>query len=187
MFIIYGWSTWDSIDSRGTFNCEECRAPQQYELHRSTTYFTLFFVPILPLRSVGGQVKCTGCGDWFSPTALSNPVQEPRGGEALRHILVSLCARAGRTEANAVARIKQLLEHSGFSAPYDLLLQKELAKRASELVDLRTTVLQSFGSAPLEVRQQLFQSASWVLKDGRPETEGDRVALAEFGRGLGVG
>ncbi len=74
--IIFGHKTTASIVASGVFVCPRCRTSQGYYhlLHRR--WFTLYFIPVLPLGRVGEQVECQGCFSRFVPAVLAGPPNE---------------------------------------------------------------------------------------------------------------
>ncbi len=68
--IIYGFRTTESVSAAGEFPCPRCRTGQEYRLLVYKRWFTLYFVPVIPLGRVGEQVECQGCLSRFSPDVL---------------------------------------------------------------------------------------------------------------------
>jgi len=61
---------WRTVQ-QGTFHCPQCGAARQY-LHRAgRRWFTLFFIPVIPLNSVGEVVVCTTCKARYQPAVLA--------------------------------------------------------------------------------------------------------------------
>jgi WD40 repeat protein len=68
--IIFGWRTCESTTGSGTFQCPHCRTMQFYRHVTYRRWFTLYFLPVIPLGRVGEQVECQGCQCCFSPRVL---------------------------------------------------------------------------------------------------------------------
>lgn len=64
--IIFGWRTRESTTGSGTFNCPHCRTPQVYRHVTYRRWFTLYFLPVIPLGRLGEQLECQGCLRCFS-------------------------------------------------------------------------------------------------------------------------
>ncbi len=62
MIIIFGATTKDSDVGEGTFHCPVCRQERPYIEKQVRRYFSLFFIPVLPLDKQGRYVVCQGCG-----------------------------------------------------------------------------------------------------------------------------
>jgi hypothetical protein len=75
--IIFGWRVmWKSV-SRGIFHCQRCGADRQFIHMVGRRWFTLFFVPLIPLSQVGQHVRCLACGTRYRMEALNVPTSAP--------------------------------------------------------------------------------------------------------------
>jgi hypothetical protein len=82
--IIFGVKTTESTASAGMFHCPRCQTSQAYRCIAHNRWFTLYFIPILPLGRLGEQVECQGCYSRFSPEVLTTG----QSGEALTAIVI---------------------------------------------------------------------------------------------------
>ncbi|GAB2601805.1 hypothetical protein Aab01nite_63370 [Paractinoplanes abujensis] len=62
MFFIFGLRSKDKIVGSRVGQCEVCGAVAAQTLVRRTTKFSLFFVPLFPVRPARHFVVCTNCG-----------------------------------------------------------------------------------------------------------------------------
>ena len=69
--IIFGTKGITSIQQKGSFHCPACGAGAQYHQKEVRRFFTLFFVPLIPLDKVAGYIECQRCGGTFKPEVLS--------------------------------------------------------------------------------------------------------------------
>lgn len=67
MIIIWGTRTRKKDVSSGQFYCPRCGTERYYTHKRVVKYFTLFFIPLIPLNTVGEYVECQGCHQAFKP------------------------------------------------------------------------------------------------------------------------
>lgn len=67
LFIIFGISSKEKARSAGSFQCPVCETTRDYSELRISRYFSLFFIPILPLGSTStGRIVCNHCRSEFS-------------------------------------------------------------------------------------------------------------------------
>ena len=59
----------------GVFFCPQCSADREYVHSHRRRFFSLFFIPIIPLNRVGEVVKCQTCKTKFVPEVLNAPTQ----------------------------------------------------------------------------------------------------------------
>ena len=62
MFLLFGVTSRTSTVSEGTFACPVEGASRPYRHQRVRKWFTLFFVPVLPLGRGHERVQCLSCG-----------------------------------------------------------------------------------------------------------------------------
>jgi tellurite resistance protein len=71
MFIIYGTKGVTSVVETGDFACPGCGGLQRpYSRVAVNRYFTLFFIPLIPLGKAGEYIECRNCGGQFDERAL---------------------------------------------------------------------------------------------------------------------
>lgn len=71
--IIWGFRVFFRTVGRGFFHCPRCGGDRQYRRRSGRYFFTVFFIPVIPLRKVGEQVQCTTCRTRFGPDVLAVP------------------------------------------------------------------------------------------------------------------
>ena len=69
-FIIFGTRGINSTRDSGTFYCPSCRADRQYRHRVARRFFTLYFIPLIPLDKLGEYVECGTCMTTFKPEVL---------------------------------------------------------------------------------------------------------------------
>ena len=75
MFLIFGWRTIAQTISSGEFSCPGCGQDQLYETKSYRRWFTLFFIPVIPLNDLGEAVVCTACESEYEIGVLSIPTR----------------------------------------------------------------------------------------------------------------
>ena len=99
MPIIFGWRTRASIIARGMFLCPQCGADRHYAHKSMRRWFTLFFIPLIPLKTLGEFVECETCHSKYKTSVLSTPTTASLQEElvaAFREAVVTLL-RTGRS------------------------------------------------------------------------------------------
>jgi len=62
MFLIFGLKSTDRRLGSQVRPCEVCGATAAQVLIRRTTKFSLFFIPLFPVKPAAHYVQCTNCG-----------------------------------------------------------------------------------------------------------------------------
>lgn len=68
--IIFGRRTMNHVAGHGNFDCPRCGAGRQYTHKKVKRWFTLYFIPIIPLGTAGEYVECQSCAGTFGPELL---------------------------------------------------------------------------------------------------------------------
>jgi hypothetical protein len=67
MFFIAGLKSRTKTVAEGRFRCPNEGADRPYRHLHARRWFTLFFIPLLPLGTQGEWVRCGGCGAQYGP------------------------------------------------------------------------------------------------------------------------
>jgi hypothetical protein len=88
--IIFGTRTMHSVRQTGVFHCPRCGQNQHYSHTDVNRWFTLYFIPVIPMGRAGSFVQCRACAGTYSEAVLSyNPQAEMQASMLkLRGLLV---------------------------------------------------------------------------------------------------
>ena len=79
MFLLFGLRTRDRLISTQSGTCEFCGLTAMQALVRRATKFTLFFVPLFPVRPSRFYLDCGNC-------ATRRPVDRRAAGRLVTHV-----------------------------------------------------------------------------------------------------
>ena len=100
--IIFGTRSMESVRSTGTFNCPRCGRLKPYRHKSVNRWFTLYFIPVIPMGSAGTYVQCGACGATYGEAVLSyDPEAETRQLYLKLRGLLMLVAMADGTPPDA--------------------------------------------------------------------------------------
>ena len=68
--IIFGSRGITTTPDRGEFHCPSCGAQQQYARRRVRRFFTLYFIPVIPLDMLGEYIECGNCKGTYKAEVL---------------------------------------------------------------------------------------------------------------------
>ena len=101
MLIIFGTRGRSHTIGTGSFYCPREGGDRQYEHKEARRYFTLFFIPLIPLDRLGDYVECTTCQSTYYTTVLEAPtgatIQDVMT-QAIRHVAVALTVADGHID-----------------------------------------------------------------------------------------
>lgn len=97
----------------GTFHCPSC-GQRPYKHKRVRRFFTLSFIPLIPLDKLGEYVECGGCGGTYRPEVLSfNPGEQNAEFEAefqrgIKRTMVLMALADGVVDPEEVETIRNV-------------------------------------------------------------------------------
>ncbi len=133
MLIIFGLRVFYRTVGQGTFHCQRCGGDREYRHRVGRRWFTLFFIPIIPLNHVGEHVQCTVCSTRYRMDVLNLPtaaqMQEalPAG---MRAAAVAMLRAGGGNSTPARRRAIDAVKGAGLADYDDATLDADLSARA---------------------------------------------------------
>ncbi|MFO1066357.1 MAG: DUF533 domain-containing protein [Pirellulales bacterium] len=140
--IIYGTRGITSTLSSHQFHCPRCSSPRSGLLKQVRTFFTLYFIPIIPLNVRGRYIECDSCNGTFGEEILDyNPAQEvEKTNTQLLRIMVMSALADGVVDANERAEIeKQYMQIAGLPVTQSVL-DDEIRMASASGADLNSYV-----------------------------------------------
>lgn len=186
MLLIWGLRVFFHTVSEGVFHCRNCGGDRQYRLRSGRRFFTLFFIPVIPLTKVGEHVQCQTCKTRYVvdvlklPTAAQMQTALPAG---MRAAATAMLQSGNPASSVARQRAVALIQGAGAQGYGDANLDHDRAESA-----------EAIGQAIGHVAQQLTPDAKeWFLAevirvgtaDG-PLTEPERHTAQAVAAGLGM-
>ena len=186
MLIIFGLRAFYHTIGQGVFHCRKCGGDRQYRHRAGRRFFTLFFIPVIPLNKVGEHVQCTTCKTRYVtdvlrlPTAAQMQAALPAGMQAAAMVMLHAGDPGSPAARQAAVAAIQGAGQPGFG---DAGLLSDVPQSA-----------EATGHALGQVAQQLTPDArEWFLAqvvrigtaDG-PLTERERQAAYAVAAGLGM-
>src|SRR6266849_409710 len=99
----------------GTFFCPRCQGSRQYTQRKMRRFFTLYFIPIIPLDVMSEYVECNFCQGTFQPDVVNyDPRADQRRVDAqvrttLRKWLVAVLVADGLpTDSERVCALEMI-------------------------------------------------------------------------------
>lgn len=110
--IIFGTRTTNPTAGQGMFNCPRCGPQKPYTHRKSKRWFTLYFIPVIPLGTAGEYVECDVCAGTFGLEALH---YDPKAEQAemfdrIRRLAVLAMLFANRYQPANVAALRTALQ-----------------------------------------------------------------------------
>jgi predicted RNA-binding Zn-ribbon protein involved in translation (DUF1610 family) len=185
--IIFGVSVFYFFGLIGTgqFHCPNCGGDREYEHRTARRFFTLFFVPVIPLDKVGEVVRCKTCRVRFDPVVLQRPTSAqlasalPAGMRAAAVVVL----RAGGISGAASRAAVDAVRRAG-SPDYDIeRLHVDLSQPTEAAAEPLRTMAAHL--TPDACERYLAEAVRIGLSDG-PLTPAERDSLRWIASNLGM-
>jgi len=187
--IIWGWRAIIRNGEQGQFNCPNCQVRRPYLRKKLQRFFTLYFIPIIPLAVLQESIECQVCKKAYAPAVLTYDPARVRAeqsqglAEAFKPILLHFAGLSGRRDADFFRFVGKLYrDFEGGDLGADEVSQGIDPPRLNvepETIRLRPML----GEQGRETVVKLALAAATA--DGQL-TEAKRAALGELASGLGM-
>jgi tellurite resistance protein len=186
VLLIFGLSVFFRTVGEGDFHCPNCGGDRHYRQRVARRWFTLFFIPVIPLNQIGEIVECGACRGRFNPGALRMPTAERMAAAlpaAMRAAAVTVLAAGDPNDSAARGRAVETIRGYGVADFDDDALDAELAGGP---YDVAQVIAEAGTQLTVEAREWfLAQLVRVALADGMI-AEGERQALHEIAGRLGM-
>jgi len=157
MLLIFGVRVRSRSIGAGTFHCPHCSGDRAYAHKHARQWFTLFFIPIIPMKEIGEFVQCETCQQGFPMDVLDRPTSASLAEqmiaatrEAVAQLILlddSATTRAGAARAISDVTGQQITDEQ-VQADLDNLDLSQLTPRLRILSRCSTSTARSASSPP---------------------------------------
>jgi tellurite resistance protein len=188
--IIFGTRGVTSTQARGTFHCPQCGNGSPYTHRTVRRFFTLYFIPVIPLDRLGEYVECGACGGTFKPAVLAlDPAADRAAFEAefhaaVRGVMLKMMLADGVIEDDelaSIAAIHQKITGRSLSVDQIRAEAEALRSRDQSVVDFVRGVRGSLNDRGKEL---VVRAALAVASADGSVSDTERMMLLEIGEAL---
>ena len=133
MLIIFGFRVLYRTVGQGTFHCQRCGGDRKYARRAGRRWFTLFFIPAIPLNRAGEHVRCAVCGTRYRMEVLSLPTvaqMQAALPAGMRAAAIAMLRAGGGSSVPARRRAIDAIQRSGLADYDDAALDADLSAPA---------------------------------------------------------
>ena len=186
MIIIWGFRVIWSTIATGVFYCRKCGGDRNYRHRTGRRFFTLFFIPIIPLNKVGEHVMCETCKTRYVVDVLQVPTAAQRqlaAADGVRAMVAVMLQAGDANSAAARAKALQVVNGAGVPGYGEDALAADLTRPGA---DWRPAIV-AFGSQlkPEAKEWHLAELVRIALADG-PISEVERTTAGGIAGDLGM-
>lgn len=110
--IIFGTRTMASSQGGGVFNCPRCGMQRNYAHKQLNRWFTLYFIPCIPMGRAGEYLECMSCGGTYGMEVLHYDPASERAETygQLRRLVVLALVHAQRLGPENIAALRGAMQ-----------------------------------------------------------------------------
>ena len=186
--IIYGTRGIKSTTERGNFNCPGCNKNSRYVKKRVRRFFTLYFIPIIPLDKLGEYVECVDCQVTYDPEILSyDPAVESQKIESYffiscKQVMISMLLADGVIDDSEVKMLQQQFQQiTGTFVPEDEL-REEILQISQQGADTQQTLTELAPSLNDQGKETIIRAAYSIAHSDGKIAESEERYLFELGQ-----
>lgn len=190
LLIIFGTRGVTYSVTTGEFWCPSCGVKRRFDHKRVRRFFTLYFIPIIPLDTLGEYVECDHCKDTFNPEVLTiDPEKDKKDfvaefAHAVKRVMVLMMLADGEIADEELETIRQVYEKVA-KKPIDraeIDAEIRLAKKDSR--GIRQYLASIVGKLNDPGKELVVKSAFFVAAADGKFTDEESALLAELAGAL---
>jgi len=189
LLIIFGIRVFYRTIGQGAFHCQRCGGDREFRHLAGRRWFTLFFIPVIPLSKAGEHVRCTTCGTRYRmevlsvPTAAQMQAALPAG---MRAAALTMLRAGGGSSGSARRRAIDAIKGAGRADYDDAALDADLSALAMPGQDLAGPLNRLTVQLAVPAREWFLAEAVRIgLADGTLSDD-ERNAAREIAAQLGM-
>ncbi|MGH3231523.1 MAG: zinc ribbon domain-containing protein [Streptosporangiaceae bacterium] len=186
MLIFFGLRVFYRAAGRGTFHCQRCGGDREYRHRVGRRWFTLFFIPVVPINKAGQHVQCAVCGTRYRMDVLCLPTTAQMK-EALpagtRAAAIAMLRAGGRSSTPARRRAIDTVRGAGLPDYDEAALDADLSEPDMDLAGPLNRLTMQFATPATE--WFLAEVVRIGLADGMLSDE-ERQAAREIAAQIGM-
>ena len=190
--IIFGTRGITTTPEQGDFHCPSCNCTQHYGLKRVRRFFTLYFIPLIPLDKLGEYVECDCCKDTYKPEILgydpnANAASfEAEYRSAIKKVMLHMLLADGVVDEAEVEVAQSIFERVTGHSVDKAALHEEIGYLQRSGEDLSSCLRALQGALNDPGKELVVKAAFFVaMADGEFQEDEQRLLL-QVGTDLGM-
>lgn len=186
VLLIFGFKVRFKTTGTIAFFCPRCGGDRHGNTRVARRWFTLMFLPVIPLNTVGEIVECTTCHGRFSPGVTAQPTTAALGqvlANAVR-VLTALVVRSGNASDPAMRAAAVADIRSAVGTYDEATLDSDMASIDPATAEQYVTPLTE--GLAVAGKERLIADLTRVALAGGTVTANQRQVIDLVGRGVGL-
>lgn len=192
MFLIFGARGVTTTPEEGQFYCPSCQTKREYGLKRVRRFFTLFFIPLIPLDKLGEYVECKSCKTTYNLSVLNyDPEAEAAAFQsqyynAAKHVMVKMMLADGLADKAEVIQMQKRIEELFGTYIDDAEMLAEIEQAKNDGQNIEDYIQNIASNLNINDKEKILSAAlSIALADGNFD-QNERDLVVRLGKAMGL-
>ena len=172
--IIFGTKGVTSTIKTGLFECPQCAANKGFSHKKVTRFFTLYFIPLIPLGQAGEYVECGGCKNTYVTRVLTMGKQVnivPNFEKAIKDSMILIMLADGKIEESEKIKTLEVINCFVKTKITMFQLDNEIKRVQKEKNDISLYLKTVASTLNDEGKEQIIKCAYQIaLSDGNVDS-----------------
>jgi tellurite resistance protein len=183
--IIFGTRGVTLSGESGQFNCPDCGGSRAYAHKKVRRFFTLYFIPLIPLDLLGEYIECQTCQSTYKQSVLQHQpgrsdAEEAEFHRAIRRIMVLMMMADGVVEEAERETVMRVYGKIAGTPLTPAELDVELLAAKTDGIGIEATCMRLAGTLNGSGKSMVIKAAFLVAAaDGTFQDE-ERAMLAKI-------
>jgi tellurite resistance protein len=186
--IIFGTRGVTSTIKEGKFHCPQCSNDQSYRHRKVRKFFTLYFIPLIPLGDESEYVECGRCKGTFIPKVLQRGAENERFmalyEEAMRQSMVKMMLADGVIDENEKKVALDIINRFGKNDLDENQFDNLISKSQEDTKSVTHYLKQVAGSLNEHGKETIIRCALHVAFSDGDFDESEKQMIVEMGNAL---
>jgi tellurite resistance protein len=193
LFIIFGSRGVTGVKGSGTFACPGCGgSQQQYLRKRVRRFFTLYFIPVIPLDKIGEYIECQRCRNTYNEQVLNfDPkVEQAKARDAIfdhiKRVMILTAVADGHINDAVLDTVRDFYQNLSGTTLSRPELDREVAQARQANAKPADYIRRFAGDLNENGKELVIKAAHSVLAAGGELGDNEHALLNEIGSALNL-
>ena len=166
--IIFGTTAITMNKDSGHFYCPQCGPDNEFRHKNVRCFFTLYFIPLIPLHSLGEYIECQRCQGTFNTNVLEyDPAETQRQEEAIfmvaaKQVMIAMLLADGIVDDSEIKELQATFEDLAGMEVTEQDLREEIALVQENNVNTLELV-EKFGPSLNDKGKEILLTAAYQI------------------------
>ena len=186
--IIFGTRGINRTVDSGQFFCPRCSSDQPFTKKAVKRFFTLYFIPLIPMGSAGEFIECNGCAGTFAPEILTyDPEMERKKTvDSIRRMAVSFLLDVNRCKVTELEALQDVVGDMVGEDVDSETVALDVRQAQVANVDVVSFVRGQAGDLSDDGKWLVLTTMRRILEKVSPLMQHEKDRLLDIGKAMGL-